>query len=176
MLRLIELKKSSITSTARVALSIHCAAILCSTDFDPKETSRLSGLKEKEYARQKEFFEKLLDLDKKWTLDKMCAQFEMNDTLKNDAKRLLNEYIKKKPLLNETNNASFLAMAIYQSFRIRKLKCTSIKPKLLQLSKLSGKAWKTLEEEWTNWIEKDSPLANIGKCNDNVQNSLDTRE
>lgn len=173
---MIELKKSNINPSARVALSIHCAAMMCNTDFDPKETIKLSALKEKEYARQKELFEKLLDIDKKWTLNKMCAQFEMNDALKNDANRLLNEYVKKNPLLNETNNTSFLAMAIYQSFRIRKMKCNTVKPKLIQLSKMSGKMWKALEEQWTNWIDTNTPLANIEKRNDDVENPIDTRE
>lgn len=174
LLRLIELRKATINPTVKIALSIHCAAILCGTEFDPKDVVKSSGLNEKAYTKQKELFEKLLDLDKKWTLDEMCSKFDMNDALKTDASRLLTEYKKKKPLLNETDNASFLSMAIYQSFKFRKMKTNKIKVKLMEFSRLSNRTWKALEEEWTNWIEKDTPLANHGKRNDKVKNAFDT--
>lgn len=175
LLRLIELRKATINPTVKIYLSIHCAATLCGTEFDPNDVIKSSGLNEKAYTKQKELFEKLLDLDKKWTLDEMCSKFEMNDALKNDASQLLKEYKRKRPLLNEIDNASYLAMAIYQSFKFRKMKTTGIKAKLVQFSRLSNKTWKALEEEWINWIEKDSPLANQAKHNGkHDENALDT--
>lgn len=161
LLRLINLKLSStITNqTAKWILSIDCASIVCGTDLDHRQAVKLSGLKESDYNRQKDLVEKVLNLRKQLTLDEICAQLEINERSKNDARQLFNEYVSKNSFYDDTNSAPILVMAIHQSLKLRKMKNSSaIKSKLMQLSKLKSKEWKQLEEEWDNWIEKFKPL------------------
>lgn len=164
MLRLISTKGiKTANDSIKVVLAINLAANLCNTEFDRSMALKLSNVKEKEYTRQKEFFEKLLDLTKKWTLDEICAKLEINEVVKNDADRLLRAYRKSKPLVDDTDNASFLAMALYQSHKLRKIKNPTVKHKLIELSKIKGKTWKNFEEEWDGWIADSSPLADQKK-------------
>lgn len=163
-LRLIDLKAPKIKTnqTAKLILCIEWASIVCGTDLDHREAVKLSALTEIDYNRQKDLIDKFLNLSKKLTLDEICAQLEINDRLKNDARQLYNEYQAKRSYYNDddTNSVPILAMAIYQSLKLRKVKSLSaIKTKLVQLSKLKpiGK-WKQLEDEWDKWIEKCAPL------------------
>lgn len=161
LLRLINLKASStITNqTAKLILCIECASIVCGTDVDHQHAIKLSGLNKTEYNRQKDLIENLLNLSKKLTLDEICAQLEINERLKMDARQLFQEYMAKNTFYNDTNTVPILAMAIYQSLKLRKVKnSTAIKSKLMQIGKLKPKLWKQLEEEWDNWIEKCKPL------------------
>lgn len=159
LLRLINLKPSSKTlkENAKILICIECASILCGTDLDHQDAVNLSVLSKNEYNRQKDMIEKLLNLNKKLTLDEICAQLEINDRLKNDARQLLDAYTAKNSYYCDIDSAQ--AMAIYQSLKLRKVKNTAAKVKLMQLSKLTKtKLWKQLEEQWDNWIEKCTPL------------------
>lgn len=160
LLRLIDMKVKSITNqAAKCVLSIECASILCGTDLDHQQAVKLSGLKPAEYKRQKDLTEKLLNLNKTLTLDEICAQLEISDRMKNDARILFNEYKAKGSFFDESNSTPILAMAIYQSVKQRKDKQVSAtKASLLQFSKMKSKAWKQMEDEWDNWIEKCKPL------------------
>lgn len=174
MLRLINAKgMKSNNASLQVVLAIHFAANLCNTEFDKSKALQLSGVKAKEYTKQKELFEKLLDLDKKLTLDEICAKLEINDLLKNDADRLLKAYQKKNPHMKEMDNASFLTMALYQSHKLRKMKNTGVKQKLMDLSRIKGKVWKNFEEEWDNWITECSPLADQKKHKGNGDDPME---
>lgn len=153
LLRLISMKNCTCNETAKMIICIHCAASLCNSEFNMDDAVRLSGLKKKEYVRQKELIEKLLEVGKKLTFDEICAQLEINDLIKKDAVELLKMYNKTKFLTDGINNAQYLAMAIYKSYEIRKYKTNNIKTKLIHLSRLSTKVWKSLENEWTSWIE-----------------------
>lgn len=169
LLRLINLKLSStITNqTAKLILCIECASIVCGTDLDHRQAVKLSNLKEIDYNRQKDLIEKLLNLCKKLTLDEICAQLEINDRLKNDARQLFDEYIGKNSFYDDTNSAPILVMAIYQSLKLRSVKIsTAIKAKLMQIGKLKPKSWKQLEVEWDNWIEKCKPLTAAAAATD----------
>lgn len=163
ILRLISMKKCTINENAKIIISIDCAANLINSEFQTDEAIKLSGLKKKEYGRQKELIEKLLDLGKKLTLDEICAQLELSDSIKTDAAQLLKEYKKTKFLSEDINDAQYLSMAIYQSCHIRKYKTSNIKSKLIQLSRLSTKTWKGLENEWVRWIEANPSVLKQAK-------------
>lgn len=139
-------------------LSIELASILCGTDVDHRHAIKLSGLNSAEYTRQKDLIEKLLKLNKQLSLDEICAQLEINDRLKSDASQLFNEYIAKNQLYDDANRAPYMAMAIYQSLKLRKEKTTAVKSKLMQIGKITSKQWKPLEEHWDSWIDKCKPL------------------
>lgn len=152
------MKKCVKNETVKVILSIDCAATTCNSEIDIDDAIKFSGMKRKEYIGQKELVEKLCDLGKKLTLDEICAQLELNDLIKMDAAHLLQQYAKTKLLSDEITNAQYLAMAIYQSCQKRKYKTSNIKSKLIQISRLSTKMWKYMEQEWTNWIEENPSL------------------
>lgn len=158
------MKKFTFNDTVKIIISIDCATTLCNTEFKPVEAIAITGIKKKEYARQKELIEKLLNLGKKFTLDEICAQLEINDATKNDAYWLLNEHKKRNTLLNDIDNTQYLTMAIYQSCKMRNFKSNSIKMKLMQYSRLNGKKWKLLEEDWDNLIKGNSSLSNRMKA------------
>lgn len=148
-------KACTIKETAKIIICINCAAISCNADFDRGQAISLSGLKEKEYIRQKELFESLLDLSKKISMDEICAQLGISDVLKNDAAQLFNEYKKRNAFLSDVENPCFATMAVYQSCKLKGKKDASVhRSKLMQLSKLNNKAWKHLEDEWNKWIEE----------------------
>lgn len=161
LLRLLDLKASkAITNqTAKLVLCIEWASIDCGTDLDHRQAVSLSGLSENDYNRQKGLIDKLLNLSKQLTIDEICAQLEINDRLKSDAHQLYNAYQAKQTYYEgDTNSAPILAMAIYQSLKLRKTKnLAATKAKLVQLSK-NRKLWKQLEDEWDKWIEKCAPL------------------
>lgn len=164
LLRLINLKKITINDTSKITISIDCASTLCNTELDRGAVIQLSGLNKKEYFKQKELFEKVLDLNKKLTLDEICAQLEISYIIKKDATRLLMEYKKKHAFDGDIlNNIQFLSMAIYQSLELRKMKNNNTKTKLIQLSRLKGTVWKRMDEEWTNWIERNPSVADYLK-------------
>ncbi|XP_055311782.1 origin recognition complex subunit 6 [Sitodiplosis mosellana] len=73
-LRLIGMKKCTSNETVKIVLSIDCAASSCNSEFQTEVAIQLSGLKKKEYGKQKGLFEKLLDLGKKSTLDAAPAK------------------------------------------------------------------------------------------------------
>lgn len=152
--------------TVKIILSIDCAANSCGNEFDHDQAIKLSSLKKKDYNRQKELFEKLLDISKELSLTEICAQLELNDAIKNCATRLLTEFKKKQVYTNDVHSQKFLSsMAIYQSCKLKKCKTLHIKPKLIHISKLSLKLWKQLEQEWNEWIHKFSPLSDCKKIN-----------
>lgn len=159
-MRLVKLKSTSTIAkeTAKIVLCIEWASILCGTNLDHDQAVKLSGLNKTDYKRQKDLIDKLLSLSKKLTLDEICAQLEINDRLKNDARQLFNQYIANESHCGDANSTSILAMAIYQSLKLRKMKNSQAKASLLHISKLNPKAWKQLEEHWDTWIEKFSPL------------------
>lgn len=170
LLRLINLKQSAWNETLKIVMSINCAADECGTDFDHESAMKRCNLRKKEYNKQKELFEKLLNLSRGLSLSEICAQFELNDAMKNTAAQLLNEYKKRQTLLSDINSQQALSsMAIYQSCKLKKFKgLTSIKTKLIQLSKLNPNSWKQLETEWNSWIEKSSPLSEQKKHSINL--------
>lgn len=151
-------------------MSIDCAANSCGNEFDHDQAIKLSGLKKREYNRQKELFEKLLDLTKELSLPEICAQLELNDAIKICANRLLTEYKKRNILLNDVNiqQQMLSSMAIYQSCKLKKFKGSNIKAKLMHLSKLNVNSWKQLENEWNEWIEKYSLQTDQLKINRNL--------
>lgn len=169
LLRLINLKQSALNETVKIIISIDCAANSCGNEFDHDQAIKLSGLKKKEYNRQKELFEKLLDLTKELSLPEICAQLELNDAIKICANRLLTEYKKRNTLLNDVNmqQQMLASMAIFQSCKLKKFKGSNIKAKLMHLSKLNSHSWKQLENEWNEWIEKYPPQTDQLKVNRN---------
>lgn len=161
--------------TAKLILCIECASIECGTDLDHHQAVKLSALSATEYNRQKDLMEKLLNLGKKLTLDEICAQLEINDRLKTDARQLFTAYTAKTSFYDDTNSAPILAMAIYQSLKLRKTKnLTAFKAKLSQIGKLKPKLWKQLEDEWDNWIEKCTPLKTGAAAADAVNQKMHT--
>lgn len=159
LVRLIKLKQYAVNDNIKAVMSIDCAATLCGDDFDHEQALSLSGLKKTDYARKKHLFETLLDLAKKLNLNEICAQLEINDVIKNDAKQLLNEYKKRTTFKDDINSAHCITMAIHQSCKLRKTKVNKIKSKLIALSKLDSARWKKFEEEWDRWIQESSPLS-----------------
>lgn len=88
------------------------------------------------------------------TLDEICAQLEISDSIKTNALRLLTEYKKRNSFLNDINNAQYLTMAIHQSCKLKNIKNNRTTTKLIHLSRLNVKVWKRLEEEWNNWMHE----------------------
>lgn len=160
---MIKLKDFKADDTTKIILSIDCASKLCATGIDYDEAIKFSGVKKKEYGRQKQLFEKLLELTKKLQVNKICAQLELNDVVKTDAVTLLSEYSKRKNFTDDIDSAHCITMAIFQAWKQRKLKGGNPKAKLIELSHLSSSAWKTFESDWNKWIEQDAPLARIAK-------------
>lgn len=158
LLRLTNLKASStITNqTAKLVICIDCASILCGIEINHREAVKFSGAKtESEYNRQKELIQKLLNLNKSLTLDEICAQLEISERSKSDARQLFNAYTANQ--FGDADNVAHMAMAIHQSLKLRKEKNAAAK-KLAQLGHLKPKQWKELENNWDNWIEKSKPL------------------
>ncbi|XP_031638122.1 origin recognition complex subunit 6 [Contarinia nasturtii] len=161
ILRLVNMKKCTINTVSeavKMIISIDCATNLCNTEINYDDALTLSGIKKSEYTRQRELIEKLLDLGKKITLDEICARLEISDSIKKDAFRLLNGYKEKNAFLDDINDVQYLAMAVYQSCKIKNYKSNN-STKLIQMSRLNGKMWKRLEEEWNSWI-KETKLQN----------------
>lgn len=160
LLRLINLKVSSVITnqTAKFVLCIECASIVCGTDVDHQQAMKLSTLKPADYNRQKDLIEKQLKLGKTLTMDAICAQLAINERLKADAHQLFNEYLAKNPYFDDMEKGPIMAMAIYQSLKLRKEKLTAAKGKLMKLSKMQPKQWKQSEEDWDAWIDKCKPL------------------
>lgn len=163
LLRLIKLKQYAANENVKMVMSIDCAATLCGSDFDHDQALKLSGIRKSEYAKKKQLFESLLDLAKKVNLNEICAQLELNDLVKSDAKQLLVEYKKRPTFKDDISSAHCIAMAIYQSGKLRKVKLSKIKSKLITISKLDTGRWKKFEEEWDSWISQDSPLSQASK-------------
>lgn len=144
----------------KIVLSIDCAAALNGIQCDLDMLLKLAGLKRNDYGNKRQQFEQFLKLAKKLTLTELCAMLELSDTVRLDAEYLLSEY-KRKAFLNDADSVALLmAMAVYQACKFRGFKVS--KTKLCSLKGMeSAKAhWKKLEEEWTQWMQQDAPLAN----------------
>lgn len=158
--RLIKLNNQfNVPESLKMVLSIDCASKLCATGVDDAEILKVLKMKKTEYAKQKQTFEKLLNLTKKLQLNEICAQFGFSEVIKNDAITLLAEYGKRMKFSDDTDSPHCITMAIYQAWKQRKLKGgTEVKRNLLSLSKLNSCKWKSFEADWDKWIEQDSPL------------------
>lgn len=60
--------------TVKIVLSADFAASSCNSEFQTDSAMQLSGLKKKEYVKQRGLFEKLLDLGQMSTLDATPAE------------------------------------------------------------------------------------------------------
>lgn len=149
----------NINDVAKVVFSIECASNLCGTEFNyPEVAFQLAGLKKTEYQRQKNVFEKLLNLNKSLKLKDICLQLELNDAIKTNAQCLLDAYKKHPTFTDDINSAHCITMAIYQSCKLKKIKMSKLKTKLIALSNLNVAKWKRIEEQWHKWITAEDPL------------------
>lgn len=143
--------------------------MLCGTAFDhPDDAIRYSGLNKKEYARQKNTFDKLLGMNRQLKLKDICLQLELPQSIQTNAQRLLNAYEMSAKFKDDIQSAHCLTMAVYQCCKQQKIK-SKVKNKLVALSNLDGGQWKQLEDQWDKWIasaepfkEKSMPTTNSG--------------
>lgn len=164
----LKLKQCHLNDQAKMILCIDCAATSLNIGINIDEASKLSGLNKMKYTKQKDMYENHLGLRKKLTLHGICAQLELSEAIKKGADQLLKEYKKSHECVEDVNeNPQYLAMAIYQSCRIRKFKQSSVKQSLIQVSRLNTKMWKELEEQWTKWMNGLPSVKSVGK--ENVQ-------
>lgn len=145
------------SDAAKTIFCLESASMLCGTEFEHMDDAiKLSGLNRKEYSRKKQLFDKLLDLSKKIHVIDVCIQLELPENIQNDAKRLLDQYKITSNFGDDVESAHYIAMAIYQCCKRRKMK--KFKTKLITLSKLEPNKWKRLEERWDKWIETCQPF------------------
>lgn len=147
----------------KIVLSIDCGAALYGHQCDIEELMKRSGLKRNDYSNKRQRFEQSLNLAKKITLNEICAMLELNETVQLDAEYLLNEY-KRKMFLNDDDSVALLmAMALFQTCKSRGVKIS--KSKLLSLKGMESlkSRWKKVEEEWNQWMEKETPFAKRAK-------------
>lgn len=162
----LKLKQSVLNDTAKMVLCIDCAATSLNIAFSLDDAIKLSGLKKVQYAKQKDIYENHLGLRKKLSLHGICAQLEVGEAIRIGADQLLKEYKKTHECVEDVyENPQYLAMAIYQSCRIRKFKQSSVKTSLIQVSRLNTKMWKELEDRWTKWMDGLPAKKSEGKEN-----------
>lgn len=144
----------------KIVLSIDCAAALNGIQCDLDSLLKLAGLKRNDYSNKRQRFEQFLNLAKKITLQEVCAMLELNDTIRLDAEYLLGEY-KRKAFLNDADSvALFMAMAVYQTCKYRGIKVSKTKLCALKGMESAKSSWKKVEDEWTQWMQQETPLAN----------------
>lgn len=149
----------------KIIFSIDCAAALHGIQCDIDVLLKYSGLKRNDYSNKRQKFEQSLCLAKKITLSEICAMLELNEIIQLDAEYLLGEY-KRKLYLNDTDSLPlFMAMAVYQTCKVRNTKVSKTKLCSLKGMEAAKSSWKKLEDEWTQWMDKETPLANRNKLN-----------
>lgn len=164
----LKLIQNRLSDTAKMVLCIDCAATSLNIEFSSDEAIKLAALSKLQYVKNKENYENQLGLRQKLTLNGICAQLEMNDAIRKGADQLLKDYKKKHSYVQDVfENPQYLAMAIYQSCKLRKFKKSNVKPALIQLSRLNKKMWKELEDQWTEWMKITSSTKSEEK--ENVQ-------
>lgn len=164
-MRLIQLKHfKEASETAKVIFCIESASMVCGTEFNhADDVYKLSGLKPKDYARKKQFFDKLLGLSKQIRISDVCLQLDLPDTIQCDAKRLLDVYASTAKFADDAQSAHNITMAVHQCCKYRKIK-TKLRPKLIALSNIDAAKWKRLEEQWDKWIESAEPFQKRISC------------
>lgn len=157
------LKSFNENDQVKIVLSIDCAASLYAHQCDIDELMKRAGLKRNDYNSKRQKFEQVLQLAKKITLTEICAMLELNETVQADADYLLNEYKRKMFLTDDDSVALLMAMAVFQTCKFRSVKVS--KTKLLSLKGMESlkSRWKKLEEEWNQWMEKETPFAKRAK-------------
>lgn len=153
------MKTFTANDIAKKVLSIVYAANMLGSYCDLEAAVKLSTLGHKEYSRQKQVFEKLLNLQKILNVGDLCIQLELSSQIKEAALKLLDAYKPKLRVQEDISKPEYITMAIYQTCKYMKLKGTKVRPKLLASSRLNNTQWKQLDETWDKWIETEKPLA-----------------
>lgn len=158
MRRLYELRPPiAITQTALACFCLESASTLCGTAFDHRDDAiKYSGLNNKDYNRQKNRFDAMLNLKRQLQLKDICLQLELPQTIQLNAQRLLNAYEMSEKFKDDIRSAHCLTMAVYQCCKRQKIK--SVKSKLSALSSLDSGQWKRFEKEWDEWMVSAEPF------------------
>lgn len=162
--RLIQMKREfTENDQVKILLSIDCGAALNGIQCNSDDLLKFSGLKRNDYGNKRQKFEQSLNLAKKITLTEICAMLELNETIQFDAEYLLNEYKRKMFLKDADSFALLMAMAVFQTCKFRSIKMN--KSKLLALKGMEAvkSSWKKLEDEWNQWMEKETPFEKRAK-------------
>lgn len=129
------------------------------TPFEHLDVAQsLSGLRKTEYQRQKQNFEKLLNLTKQLEIGEICSKYELPDTIRALAVEILKKYEKYARSVDDARTSQSIAMAVYQSCKIKRRKMGKIKNYLISVSNLDNAKWKKLEEQWDKWMQNEKEL------------------
>lgn len=149
---------SNIQENSKIVFCLQSASNLMGTPFEHSDVAHsLSGLKKTEYQRQRQNFEKLLNLTKQLEVSDICSKYELPDTIRTLAVQILKKYEKYAQNKDDVRASQSIAMAVFQSCKIKKKKLSKIKSSLIATSTLDNAKWKRLEEQWDKWMlnEKD---------------------
>ncbi|XP_068625139.1 origin recognition complex subunit 6 [Battus philenor] len=143
---------SNITDTSKVIICLDLASNACGVDLDLKMAIKYSGLKQPTYINTKKIIENLLELGgEKITISSLCLNLQCN--VQGLAEEILEEYRNNAKMEIDLNLPQYVAMAVFQAARIKKVKIS--KSKLIEKSRIKPAQWAKLDAEWTKFVDEN---------------------
>lgn len=187
ILELIKAKSSEIlkhmNDSAKIILCLDISCELLNHPF--AETSlaiNQSCLKKTVYSKNKKILQKVLDLNKKLTIDEVIRKLSISHTnnVEKLAKEIFKDYMKQQTYEDQDINPAVFVMSVYFAAKYENVKL--LKKNVLNLSNLTHSQWGTMEKSWEKWTssfnkktkggtkkEVEAVKENVPESNDDVQ-------
>ncbi|XP_070501102.1 origin recognition complex subunit 6 [Chironomus tepperi] len=193
ILELIKAKSSEIlkhmNENAKVILCLDISCELLNYPF--AETSlaiQQSCLKKSIYNKNKKILQKVLDLNKKLTIDEVIRKLSITHTnnVEKLAKEIFKDYMKQQTYEDQDINPAVFVMSVYFACKYENVKV--LKKNVLNLSNLTHSQWGTMEKSWEKWTssfnkkakgstkkESEAVKENVPESIEDVQEPVHTR-
>lgn len=193
ILELIKVKSSEIlkhlNENAKVILCLDISCELLSWPF--AETSlaiQQSCLKKSIYSKNKKILQKVLDLNKKLTIDEVIRKLGITHTnnVEKLAKEIFKYYMKQQTYEDQDINPAVFVMSVYFACKYENVKV--LKKNVLNLSNLTHSQWGIMEKSWEKWTssfnkkskgsskkESEAVKENVPECIEEVQETVKSK-
>lgn len=187
MLEMIKIKCSEIlkhiNNNAQVIFCLDiCCEVLNIPFCEPSLAEQYSCQKKSAYKKNRKILLKVLDLNKKMTIDDVIRKLGITNSsaVEKMAKEIFKTYMTQQAYENQDIDPSVFVMSVYFACKFENVKIA--KKNVLNLSNLTHSQWGTMEKSWDKWTtsinsKKQSKTSKTESIKENVPvETMDTQE
>lgn len=153
----------SINCTTKAVICLDLATSLSGAPFDKECAIKLSGVKKSIYQNHLNNVESILQLSRQLNVSEICVKMSCTD-IRGFAEDILDKY-QLHNVQMDFNHVQYPVAAVYTACKLKGVKVQ--RREFVTMSKLKAGAWKDLETEFTNFVNKIGLKASAEKSNTN---------
>lgn len=142
-----------LNENAKIILCLDISCELLNLPFaDTKLAIQQACLNKSSYNKNRKTIQKVLDLNKKLTIDEVIRKLGIthSSAVEKKAKEIFRVYMNLQSFHNHDIDSSVFVMSVYYACKFENVKIA--KKNVLNLSSLTHGQWVTLEKSWEKWV------------------------